>query len=49
VLAGKEKRGTYKYFMSVSRISEPPSLWKIRWSIGVISEAFIDWRTSVTV
>jgi hypothetical protein len=39
----------YKYFMSVSRISEPPSLWKIRCSIGVISEALMDWRTSVTV
>jgi len=39
----------YRYFMIVSRISEPPSLSKIRCSMGVISEALMDWRTSVMV
>lgn len=39
VVDGKE---TYKYFMSVSRTSEPPCEAKIDFSIGVISDALMD-------
>lgn len=40
---------TYRYFMSTSNSSLPPSPWYMRWSMGVISLALIDWRTSTTV
>jgi hypothetical protein len=49
VVAVPELMPLYRYFMIVSRISEPPSLSKIRCSMGVISEALMDWRTSVMV
>lgn len=35
--------------MSTSNSSLPPSPWYMRWSMGVISLALIDWRTSTTV
>jgi hypothetical protein len=49
VVAVPELMPLYRYFMIVSRISEPPSLSKIRCSMGVMSEALMDWRTSVMV
>ncbi len=40
---------TYKYFMSTSTDSAPPSDLYIRPSIGDISDCLIDWRISTTV
>ena len=40
---------TYKYFISTSRLSIPPSDLYIRPSIGDISDCLIDWSISTTV
>lgn len=40
---------TYRYFMSESRTSEPPSVAYTLFRSGVISAALIDWRTSMTI
>ena len=40
---------THRYFMSTSSSSLPPSLPYMRWSMGVISLALIDCKTSTTV
>jgi hypothetical protein len=39
----------YRYFIKVSRTSDPPSLVNILCNMGLISDALIDCRTSVTV
>jgi len=40
---------TYRYFISVSRTSEPPSDLYIRLKMGDISDCRMDWRISITV